>query len=669
MADDVTKADDKTASDEEGVAIATRWRGEIERAEKKFNEYWDRCQSIIDLYKQEKSKETKVRKFAMLWSNIETLKPAVYSRTPEPIVKRRYNDQDPLARSASEMVERALIFNFDKTDLDGRMQEVRDNYLLVGRGTAWVRYDPTFHMVGEGEQAYEALKSERTTMDFVHWRDFLYQQQRTWADVPWVSRKVPMDRDQLVGRFGEEIGKAITLDHKPAGATDGDDKSGWKATIYEIWSKTDNKCFWISKSHPTVLDHGPPPLELEGFFPCPRPVFGTLSGEDLIPTPDYVYYQDQANEINSLTARIGALTESLKLVGFYPAGASENENVIETAIRPGKENLIIGVPSWAAFSEKGGAAQIQWLPIDQVATIIKECIALRKELISDVYQITGISDVVRGESDPRETAKAQGIKAQWGSVRIRGRQSEIARFARDVTRIMGEIIADKFQPETLEAMTGIQLPKQADVDAQFQQTVTQWKQVAMQAQQAGQPAPPQPQPPQVVTIEAVMQLLRDDRMRTFHIDIETDSTIEADQNEQKARMTEYVTAFGEFVTKVMPAGEKAPELIPVFGEILTQSARVFRVSRSLETAIETAMQKLEQRAQQPPAPPQPSPDEQIKLQTTQIKANAEQGKAHAENISTALKVQGDLQKHHHTMNEMAMNAATQPPMPPGQVMQ
>lgn len=676
MADDATQSGDNAANSE-AQAIQKRWLLEIEAAEKKFEDYWRRCGNIVDIYREQNAERSKKRKFALLWSNVETLKTAIYSRVPEPVVKRRFDDQAPIARNASDVIERALKYNFEKTGFDGRMREVRNSYLLVARGTAWVRYEPTIGTKQvEGQEPYEYLKSERTVMDFVHWKDFVYPQQRTWADVPWVCRKVYMGREGLVDRFGKELGEKIPLDHKPDGASDSDDKKFWKATIYEIWSKVDGKCYWISKQHQEALDWGDPPLELEGFFPCPEPVFGTLSGEDLIPTPDYIYYQDQANEINRLTERINALTDMLKLVGFYPAESSENAAPIETAIKAGVENKVIGVPSWAAFADRGGSKQIEWLPIEQVARIIKECVALRKELQSDVYQITGISDIVRGESDARETATAQGIKAQWGSMRIRDRQADMARFARDITRLMGEVIADKFQPETLVEMTGIQLPRREEVQAQYAQQIQEWQLAAAQSQQSqlmghnGGPAmevPPRPQPPQVVTLDDVMDLLRDDRMRSFQIDIETDSTIEADENEQKGRMVEYVKAFGEFVTTVMPVGEKVPELVPVFGEILTESARVFRVSRALETAIDNAMQKIAQRAAQPPVPPQPSPDEQMKLEVTKVKAGAEVNKANAENQRTAMELQADREKHAH--QRISMLAEPMMAAPQTQVMQ
>ena len=53
---------------------------------------------------------------------------------------------------------------------------------------------------------------------------------------------------------------------------------------------------------------------------------------------------------SAFTARIAALSESLKLVGFYPAGpAGEGAPEIERAVTPGFENrhfaLAVAVPS------------------------------------------------------------------------------------------------------------------------------------------------------------------------------------------------------------------------------------------------------------------------------------------------------------------------------------
>ena len=247
-----------------------------------------------------------------------------------------------------------------------------------------------------------------------------------------------------------------------------------------------------------MLEHGAPYLKLDGFFPCPKPAYATLTTDSLAPVPDYVYYQDQAEEIDTLTARIGALQQALKLVGFYPAGPQgEGAPEVERAMAPGFENKLIAVKSWDAFTKGNGGAPVVWLPVEQVGNLLKGCVELRQQLIQDIYQIVGISDIMRGDADAAETATAQSIKAQYGSIRIRERQQELARFSRDVVRLMAQIICDNFQPETLLKMTNMSLPSEAELQQQAlmqqqQALMQQAQQARMQQMQAPQPQPSQP---------------------------------------------------------------------------------------------------------------------------------------------------------------------------------
>jgi hypothetical protein len=518
--------DDMVEADNDGEALdqkllAAKWLGEISKAEKDLDKYFRRCEKIGKIYTEQRKNSDEGgssasgRKFSILWSNLCTLQPAVYARTPKPVVQRRYRDRDPVARQVCNLMERALEYNYDVINFDDVMRLVRDDFLLYARGTAWVRYEPEIVSVpaAEGEEGMEQLVSEKVPVDHIHYRDFIYPKVRNWLELPWLARRVFLDKQAARARFPECADK-LSYDQKVGDEKETSDGKSTpsKATIYEIWSKADNQVIWVSPGYDEgALEVAPPHLEVSGFFPTPKPAFGTMATDSLIPIPDYVYYQDQAEEIDDLTQRIAALMDALKLVGFYASGPSdEGSEQIEIALQSGVENKLIPVPSWAAWSEKGGVNQIQWLPVENVIKVVQACFEARKQLISDIYQITGISDIVRGESDPRETAAAQGIKAQWGSIRIKDRQTELARYARDLTRLMGEIISDKFQPDTLMAMTGITLPTQEEVDAEAMQKALAAQQQAMLQQgipagggappgpdqagpgtQAGQPMPPQ----------------------------------------------------------------------------------------------------------------------------------------------------------------------------------
>src|SRR5438093_378924 len=114
LADDTPDgdADDGGSHDKDKEAIANRWRTEIERAESdKIMTRWnERAKKVVDLYadRSETSRSDTKRRYAILYSNISTLQPAVYSRMPQPSVGRRFKDNDPVGRTASEMVERCV---------------------------------------------------------------------------------------------------------------------------------------------------------------------------------------------------------------------------------------------------------------------------------------------------------------------------------------------------------------------------------------------------------------------------------------------------------------------------------------------------------------------------------------------------------------------------------
>ncbi|WHO72470.1 hypothetical protein [Rhizobium sp. BT03] len=655
--------------------VGAHWQQELERAQRYFKSWHDRCIKIEKIYLDQQSDQTSAakRRFPMLWANTSVMQPAVYARVPQPVVERRFKDAQPVARIASELVERNLAYTGDAADIDSIMRAVRDDFLLCARGTVWLRYEADFEpldmgvqpsdpaaaqapgaglpggIVGEigamGGPQPEVIADERVCIDYVHWSDFLHSPARRWKDVTWVARRVPMTDGEMEKRFGTEAMASRAAEgaagNKGASQAERLENEG-KTHVWEIWCKSENYTVWIADGSPVALEVSEPPLDLTHFWPCPRPAYGTMSTSSLIPVPDYVYYQQQCDEIDLLTKRINKLTDQLRLKVFYPSGDGAISPAIEKAMRPENDMVMVPIPEWAAFTDKGGSKAIVTLPIDEVQKVIVACMSARKQLIEDVYQITGISDIVRGDTQASETATAQRIKSQWGSIRIRDRQAELARFARDIIRLAGEIICDQFQPETLMLVSGIRLPTMAQkqqVQMQMQQMQMAAQQAAMRAQQTGQPAQSSPgmappeMPPQLQqmmgqpTIDEVVQLLRNDSIRGFQIEIETDSTIEPDEDAEKQRRMEFVQMVGGFMQQAGAMAQQSPMLVPVMVETLLFAARGFRAGRQLESTLEQVGAQLSQAASAPKPEPQPSPGEMLKLKTAEVKAGAEQRKA------------------------------------------
>ncbi|MGO7438904.1 hypothetical protein ACC674_15440 [Rhizobium ruizarguesonis] len=667
--------------------VGAHWQQELERGQRYFKSWVDRCTKIEKIYLQQADQQSAKRRFPMLWANISVLQPAVYARVPQPVVERRFKDSQPVARMASELVERNLAFAADDADLDSLMRAVRDDFLLCARGTVWLRYEADFEPLDIGVEPSNApgadiggspaeqITDERVCIDYVHWSDFLHSPARRWKDVTWVARRVPMTDDEFDKRFPE--GRA-SLAANGAGSNHGTNQTEraqneGKTYVWEIWCKSENYTVWIAEGSPVALEVSEPPLKLTRFFPCPRPAFGTLSTTSLIPVPDYVYYQGQCDEIDGLTKRINKLTDQLRLKVFYPSGDGSVSPAIEKAMRPDNDTVMVPIPEWAAFTDKGGSNAIVTLPIDEVQKVIVACIEVRKQLVEDVYQITGISDIVRGDTQASETATAQRIKSQWGSIRIRDRQAELARFARDIVNLAGEIICDQFQPETLMLVSGIQLPTAAQkqqVEMQMQQQQMAQQQAAMRAQQMGQPAPP-PQPPQLPpemqkmmeqpTIDEVVQLLRNDSVRGFRIDIETDSTIEPDEDAEKQRRMEFVQMVGGFMQQAGAIAQQTPMLVPVMVETLLFAARGFRAGRQLENTLEQVGAQLSQSATAPKPPPEPTPEQMINLKTAQVKAGAEEKKAQLSVAQAQIEHQTTVEQARSDMAAQALQQFQQQP--------
>ncbi|MDF9301615.1 hypothetical protein P5P81_03325 [Tritonibacter mobilis] len=562
------------------------WLDAIEEAEKAFNVWNEKCDRIDELYANlSKMADARGdRQFQIFWSNVEIMRPSVYQRAPQPVVMPRHSDTGEIPRKASELVERALEYDVEADDLHETLLLVRDDLCLSGRGVPWVLDDA------------RCIHVDR--------RDFLHEPARKWKEVSWVARRAYVGRDEGVKRFGE-----IFLDAKreEIGNDRGDDyqSTGRKAQVWEIWSKTSGTVVWVTEGVDTVLDEQPPLFDVKGFFPCPKPAYATVERGTLKPIPDFVYYRDQVDEINELTARISGLAESLRLKGFIAAGASEVADAIETAMKQtDNKAILIPVSSAAAMGGKALRDAIVWLPVSEVAGVIQACIELRKQLIDDVYEITGLSDIMRGVTQAQETLGAQNLKAQFGSVRVREKQSEMVRVALDVLRIKAEIMAEKFDIGELMQMAGMQLP-----------TALQVEQMMAQAQQSGQ------QLPQTVTVEQVAALLTDQRTRPFAMEVETDSTIAPNEAAEKQSRTEFLTAVGGFISQAAPLIQSQPEAAPFMGEMLRFGAGAFRAGRDLGGEIDQFVETVKQKAAQGQGQ-QPSP-EQIKAQGEAQKLQAD----------------------------------------------
>lgn len=645
------------------------WMSELRRAVKWRKTYLDRCEVILKRYEDERDEDTSKAgkdRYNIFWANIETIKPLCYTKVPPAQVLRRYpNDPDAIARIVAEVMERAINFSNDCYDFDAVLKQVRDGHLLLAEGTEWIRYVPTIEAVstpgvdqqepeadkkgilakgvdavkgalGMGDKPAEAaapdekLVYEEVISDYVNYQDWGTNKCRNWEEVRFVYRACYLNRAALIKHFGEVKGKACNLNHKPPESdktVSAEERDKYSlALVYEVWDKPSRTVIHVSEGYADgLLKETRDPLELKHFWPFPKPAYGTLSPRALVGIPDYAQYQDLCKELDRHTERIGLLTKALRMIGIY---AGESKHTLQQ-IFDGKDstNAMIPVDDWAMWADKGGMkGVVEWVPIDKVAQVLGELYKARELTIAAIYQICGIPDIMRGDTESEETAAAQNLKSTWGSSRMSEKQKEMARFCRDDYRIKGEIIAKKFSIKTIAAMTGYPLltaeEKQA-AQRYIEMVETQKKlfeqQQAMQQQpqQPGMPAappqqqmqppppPPPPLPPEKMALvdkptwEEIDAYMKSDAMRLFRIDIEANSTVEPDMIAARRDASEFATAFGKLIGESFEIVKAAPP----FGKVVAAAARYlctkYEMGREMEEVIEKALTEIAATPRQP----------------------------------------------------------------------
>lgn len=612
-----------------------------------------KCDSIAKLYGDlKRMSETRAdREFQIFWANLEVLKPTIYSRAPVPVVIPRFKDRRPLPRKAAEVLERGLISDVEADDLHDTLKSARDDLALFSRGAVWVRLG-----LRDGIPVPIA--------EHVCRQDFRHEPARKWRETGFVARRSWLSRAAMEKRFKDAATQPGIQYSERGGEKPGEYAGEKKCAVWELWHRERETVVWVTEGAGQVLDQKEPWLNLTGFFPCPRPAYSTLQPDTLTPLPDFLYYRDQVEEINEATARMSALMEALRLRGFYPSGAGELSEAIEAALKTYDDRaVLVPVSSFAALGGGSLKDSIVWLPVREVAEVITGLVAFRRQLIDDVYQITGISDIMRGETDSQETLGAQQLKSQYGSIRVRERQGEMQRLALDVIRLKAEIMAEEVPFDALLEMAQVDdLPSAEEVQQQAVQAL-------MQAQQQGPEAVAQVQAQlqkaDVVTREDVQGLFQSQRIRPFVLDIETDSTIQPDENADKQRRSEFVTAIGGFIRDAAPMVMQAPILGPFIAETLQYAANGFRVGRSMDQAIDELAEKLREFAAQPPQPDPAAAQAQAEAQATQAQLQIDGQRAQADIEKTkaeTIKVQAETQKIAMEMSQPAAEPVSADPM-------
>ena len=592
------------------------WAGEIMSVGKELDTKWRTSgRKVEDRYLDDRSEgdpfSNYARKYNIFWSNVQIMKSALYAVPPSPEVKRQHDDsKDDIARTAALILQRMLTFDMqaDNSEEHSAINLAVEDRLIPGLGQVWVSYDvqtekymtegvtdPLSGMLLVQPQEAERIVDESATIENVNWQDFYFSPARTWKEVWWVARRVWLKKKKFVERFGQEKWDEVRAQADTVKALEGYPKGFQKgrAEVFEIWCEASATVYWVHCGTKVMLDEKPDPYGLDDFFPCPPPLLATHSTSSLIPRPDYVMCQDQYEELDTLNARINTLTKALRVVGAYDSSNTELATVLS-----GAELRMVPVDNWAAFAEKGGfKGTADWFPIEQVQKVLAGLVEQRQLVVQQIYELTSISDIMRGVSQSRETAKAQSLKAQYSSVRLQLSQQAVGRFVCGALRIKAEIISKLFQPQTIAQQSQIEHTESA---------------------QMTQPA---------------IELIKNYRASQFRIKIGEESLSMADYNAEREMRVEFLTAIGQFLSQAASMVQSTPQAMPYLLRMIAWVAASFRGADDIETVLDEAITQAvnapppqEEAVEQKPAPPPPEV-----VQRARAEADIAVGQAETEN--------------------------------------
>lgn len=615
-----------------------KWTREIAASEKNLTKFHERGRLTVRKFLDERSATQQNAKwFNVFYANINILESALYAQLPKPSVTRRFKDyQDDTARVAGLILQRSITQDLDdpRDTFDATMKQCVQDRLVSGLAMAWLRLETDTEAIPgvevddivpspQPDMETEELEPMRVTdqrvvVDYIFWEDFLWSPCRVWDERRWVGRKVYMDYDALVKRFGEKKANEVPMNYTPKKhespqGSEPTETAIEKAVVYEIWDRTERKVHWYVKGLQELLDTKDDPLGLVGFEPCPKPMLANISTSNSVPRPDYYMIQDQYSELDLINNRISKIVQACKVVGVYDKAAKG----IQRMLQEGAENTMIPVDDWAMFAEKGGIkGQIDWLPLETITTTLNQLNQARDVIKAQIYELTGISDIVRGASKASETLGAQEIKAQFAGVRIKKLQDEVSKFAGDVLRIKAEIQVKHFTPEMLLAKSNIMATGNDE-----------W-------------------------VQPAMELLASDEGFEWRIQVTAESIAQADYAFEKADRNEFLQAVSSFMEKMYPMVQQNTDSQVLMTSMLKWGIAGYRNSAEIEGMLDKELDEMVRKSKEPKPPPGPTPEEQKAQAEMQQMQAAAQLETQSKQQDMQIKQQEAMMEQQRTHMEM-----------------
>jgi hypothetical protein len=655
---------------------STYWKTEITRAEERSKKFIEMAEESIRVYNAQKQvgilNDTE-RRLNVWWYCVNTLLPAYYSSTPKAEVSLRKRTGGTLEELSAVILERNIQyvmdceFPFDNVGYNAALQ-----FLLTGRAVLWARYEAEIEeeemeialfpsadgaLLDDQGQPFtqeiieqregpgglilakvkiEKKESDDACLDVVQYNDYFCSDARNETEVEWRSRRAYLTRPQAEELFGAEVADKMHFDSFPDKATkdwnkDADKYEG-KAEVHEIWCEETERVYWGHKSAEKFIIHeSEPPIDFEGFYPC-SVIAQSADPDSVLPVSDYAHVKDQILEIERLTTRVHAVTQTIRTNALYDASLGLQV-----------EQLMIGdlkmvpVMNWPSYKSRGGLQSgVEFMDITPYVNALQQLQAARQSALQQLYETLKVSDLLRGTSEQYKSATANRLESQWSSLGLVVRQNMFCKFISDAIAKLGTIIAEQFDPETIfdvgdadRIITAVLPPPPEPPPAPPMPEGMPPGEPGMEMMPPPMPMGPTPEQQIAMVKEQILGFLRDDNRISYRIKIASDSMVAIDQAQEQQEGAQLMSTAGDFFNQMKSLIEQYPPLLGFSIELFQNVIKRFKSGKELDGIFTKALNQIgeiaqakEEAAKQPPPPDPVMQEMQARMQIAQMESQA-----------------------------------------------
>lgn len=622
---------EEKSADINEIQASQYWLQQVTEVSKQEAQSWsDECRSAWREYQGQKVDGTWrptrlwwAEVYPRYWSDTELMLPALYSRTPKAVSRRKFDAPDPNAKVATIINDRSAAWLMQTSGFDDTMEASALGFLNTNRQTCRLFYEEKIssrrkkvyvtQAIGENEEPifldpeenlvppevpilndeqglyFESEEEEQIKRPRIITKPIQFDKirispgARNPNEIWWIAYEITITKKDAAKLFGDKIKNIQNPTPSQVSSSDWDNDNRVRRTsdlftYWEVWNSRDKQIYWLHEQYKKgFLKKESDIYHLQNFFPSPKFMLDNMRYDSCYPAPDYTQCKDAYEQMHILYKRINLATRVLKACILFDGSESDLANFF----RELSDNQGIGVSKWAEDQAQGGFANKIFIPdYTPIVNVLNQLrIAFDSQKIA-IDELRGITDLVRGASEPETSATAEKIKDRRSSLRFAKKKKAMLKFAVETLQMMLDLYYKTFDEEYIKEIVGFKLMTPED-QARF---------------------------------PAALEILRNDEEREIRIDIQTDSMVLFEDMDRKEESLQLMQTVGKFIDDTAKAN---PAIMPALVVLLGKVIRSMDDTQDAEDPVMQAFAKISQDMSQPPQPPQPNPDLMAQLQAQQ----------------------------------------------------